>query len=78
MLVGAWRVFLLCLNYECDSSLEAKLRTNKADVTVKNKNLFVALSKVGLEGLLSCSEAGEGVTKFLLLVLGGVVVFFRL
>ena len=78
MLVGAWRCLPLGLKNECDVAVETKLRTNKDNLTVQHEHSWAILSKVILESLLSCSEVGEGVTKFLLLVLGGVVAFFRL
>ena len=44
----------------------------------EHEDLCVALSEVRLEGIFSYSEAGEGITTFMMLVLGVVVVFFIL
>ena len=68
----------MVLKDECDATLEAKLRTSKADMIAEYEELVAFLSEVRLEGLLPCFEEGEEVTKFLLLVLRGVVVLFRL
>ena len=78
MLLGVWWVLILVLKDECDAVLKDKLRTNKDNVNAECEYSCPALSEVVLDGLLSCSEVREGVTKFILLVLGGAVVLFRL
>ena len=71
-LLGAWWDFLLGQSEEFDAALEAKLRTNKANVIVEREKFVVVPSSVGLKGILPCFGAGEGVTKFLFLAPEGV------
>ena len=67
MLVGAWRVLLLGTKDECDALLEAKFRTNNADVTIESEELDTVRNSVPF-------REGEGVTKFLLVLLEGMIV----
>ena len=60
------------------ASLEANLRANKTNVTAGKEHWGVALHEVGFKGLFPCSEVVEVATKFLSLVFGGAVAFFRL
>ena len=60
------------LEDEYDASSQAKFRTNEADVIIEFEELGAVLSSFGIKGLLPCFEAGEGVMKFLLLVLEGL------
>ena len=69
MLLGAWWDLLLGRSEEFDSALEAKLRTTKADVITECEGFVSVLSAFVLEGLLSCFEVGEEVTKFLFWIL---------
>ena len=54
------------LKDECDAALEANLRTNKDDVTIKSDELDAVRPEIPV-------KADEGVTKFLMVLLEGLI-----
>ena len=66
MLLGTRRGLRLGLKDECNAALEAKLRINKYGVTIQSHKLHAVKHTV-------LFRAGEGVTKFLMVLLEDVM-----